>query len=456
MDESQSRSTSPVEKNTISELKQTETPVNIIPQTETPVNIIPSSQVLLSTTNYVLVRDDSKLLLNDLSSPDNKSISIQEQSDDQSGVENVSFTELISSYCSNDDDNEVEALKTLLNEWKIPNMFHQLFIDENLFVPVLQVANEFFMKRFLQTLNITTASRIVFFDKWFQWKTERYTSLSNTPSLVSTPTTSVASPSSTTASVSKSLIDILNCKDGQTIKDYYDENKNIDNKSVRKLLTDTILSYARINNVHFSSNDLIKLSDEIQLVFNEDPLDYYCTKKGMKNPKGMLANKFHNYRGKSRSINRLFADHNNKEKKIDDLPVEPNTFEQEKLLLKMKHDHHTMNAQEKSDAWAKTFNIRQLDLKKANDKTIKWEKFYEKWHFMNFPNGYEYIESDFNRMFANKDDVLVGTKIAHFCNLMLQYAFPKLITNIELKNMLHDFNQQCQADVCEVTQSNYN
>ena len=128
MDESQSRSTSPVEKNTISELKQTETPVNIIPQTETPVNIIPSSQVLLSTTNYVLVRDDSKLLLNDLSSPDNKSISIQEQSDDQSGVENVSFTELISSYCSNDDDNEVEALKTLLNEWKIPNMFHQLFI----------------------------------------------------------------------------------------------------------------------------------------------------------------------------------------------------------------------------------------------------------------------------------------------------------------------------------------
>lgn len=138
------------------------------------------------------------------------------------------------------------------------------------------MANEFFVKRFLQTLNITTASRIVFFDKWYQWKTERYASLSNTPSFdernVSTPTTSVASPSSTTASMSKSLKDILNCKDGQTIKDYYEENKNIDNKSVRKLLTDTILSYARTNNVHFSSNDLIKLSEEIQLVFNEDPV----------------------------------------------------------------------------------------------------------------------------------------------------------------------------------------
>lgn len=59
-------------------------------------------------------------------------------------------------------------------------------------------------------------------------------------------------------------------------------------------------------------------------------------------------------------------------------------------------------------------------------------------------------------MFANKDDVLVGTKIANFCNLMLQHAFPKLITNNELKTMLYDFNQQCQADVCEVSQSNYN
>ncbi|XP_055908801.1 uncharacterized protein LOC129943402 [Eupeodes corollae] len=452
MEESEPRSPSPLEKNKISELKET----------ETPVNIIPSSQVLLSTTNFVLVRDDGKLLQKDLSSPNDNSISIQEQSDDQStvGGENISFSELISSYCSNDDDNEMEALITLLNEWKIPKFVHQFFIDENLFVPVLKVANEFFMERFLQTLNITTASRIVFFDKWYQWKTERYTSLSNTPSFdernVSTPTTSVASPSSTTALVSKSLIDILNCKDGQTIKDYYEENKNIDNKSVRKLLTDTILCYARTNNVHFSSNDLIKLSEEIQLVFNEDPLDYYCTKKGMKNPKGKLANKFHNYRGKSRSMNRLFTEHNNKKKKLDDLPVEQNTFEQEKLLLKMKHDHHTMNAQEKSDAWAKTFSIRQLDLQKANNKAIKWEKFYEKWHFMNFPNGYEYIESDFNRMFANKNDVLVGTKIANFCNLMLQYAFPKLLTNIELKTMLYDFNQQCQADVCEVSQSNYN
>lgn len=121
MEESEPRSPSPVEENTISELKQI----------ETPVNIIPSSQVLLSTTNYVLVRDDGKLLQKDLSSPNN-SISIQEQSDEQStvGGENVSFSELISSYCSNDDDNEVEALITLLNEWKIPKFVHQFFIGK--------------------------------------------------------------------------------------------------------------------------------------------------------------------------------------------------------------------------------------------------------------------------------------------------------------------------------------
>lgn len=142
------------------------------------------------------------------------------------------------------------------------------------------MAEPFFMKRFLQGLNITTASRIVFFHKWQQWKIDVGSNFSFKTSLddlslvqlSSTPTTRHSSPLLSNLSVSKKLMDILNCSDGETIKCYYKNNKNIDNKSVRSLLLNTIVNYSTMNNIHFSSRDLIQLAEEIHITFNEDPV----------------------------------------------------------------------------------------------------------------------------------------------------------------------------------------
>lgn len=154
-----------------------------------------------------------------------------------------------------------------------------VFLDESLFIPVLKVAEPFFMKRFLQSLNITTASRIVFFDKWQQWKIDVGSNFSFKTSLdefslqhSSTPTTRHSSPLSSNFSVSKKLMDILNCSDGETIKSFYQNNKNIDNKSVRSLLLNTIVNYSTTNNINFSSRDLMQLAEEIHITFNEDPV----------------------------------------------------------------------------------------------------------------------------------------------------------------------------------------
>ncbi|XP_055903004.1 uncharacterized protein LOC129939146 [Eupeodes corollae] len=312
------------------------------------------------------------------------------------------------------------------------------------------------MKRFLQGLNITTASRIVFFDKWQQWKIEIGSipfnrSLDDFSCSVihnsSTPTTSSSSPLLYNTSASKKLMDILNWgNEGETIKSYFQINNNIDNKSVRSLLLNTIVNYSSANNVYFSSKDLMQLAEEIRVAFNEDPLDYYDHKKGVKNPKGILANKFHNMRGKFRSINRLCMPESKKKLKLDDALSEGNSGDEDKVCMQMKHDFLAMNAQERIKAWESTFNVRQSDLKKANSKTISWSEFYEKWHFINFPNGYEYIESDFNKMFGNKDIVLAGPKMNDFINLMLQFIFPKKIINTEIRLKLHEFNLKCLSD----------
>lgn len=108
----------------------------------------------------------------------------------------------------------------------------------------------------------------------------------------------------------------------------------------------------------------------------------------------MLANKFHNVRGKFRSINRLCMPESNKKQKLDYALTAETSGDEEKLCLQMKHDFLAMNAEEKLKAWESTFKIRQLDLQKANGTKLSWNEFYDKWHFINFPNGYEYVRKN--------------------------------------------------------------
>lgn len=123
------------------------------------------------------------------------------------------------------------------------------------------------------------------------------------------------------------------------------------------------------------------------LFYISTQLDYFYLKKGAKNAKGTLANKFHNVRGKYRYINQVCLSDSIKKIKFD----AENSADAEKLCTKMRHDFLTMNAQEKEYAWENTFNIRQRDLKNANRKSITWNEFYEKWHFIRFSNGFEYV-----------------------------------------------------------------
>lgn len=95
---------------------------------------IPSSQVLPSLVNYTLIEGK---LIPDLSATTVESektpfkIVSEEESPMSSKVsENVSFTELINSYCDSGKKSETEDLIILLNSWKIPVQYHQYFVGK--------------------------------------------------------------------------------------------------------------------------------------------------------------------------------------------------------------------------------------------------------------------------------------------------------------------------------------
>lgn len=107
--------------------------IGLLQKTAIPVNTIPSSQVLPSRVNYTVVEIDDQVSHTDLSSSiliDPQDIMGQPNDQSPDSAMNVSFTELINSYCSYGKENEAEVLKCLLNDWKIPLQFHQYFIGK--------------------------------------------------------------------------------------------------------------------------------------------------------------------------------------------------------------------------------------------------------------------------------------------------------------------------------------